>query len=337
MLEDVAKRVEDLSAVASVFMQSQVILVANEYDLFTKIDGRSLTVDEVAATLQTDPRPTRMLLDVLAGMGYLEKSDNTYRNSEVSKELLVAGSPYYQGDSLRHRYRLWFSWSTLREVMRTGLPADDLTIAFKEPEAQTTRHFILAMANSALISVEQVLEKLDLTGVTTLLDLGGGPGSYAIAFAKKYPQLRATVFDLPDPCSIAQEQIERAKVAHRVTTHAGDFLKDDIGRGYDMVFLSNIIHSHSPDDIQLLLSKCFHALNPGGRIVVKDFLTDDDRSGPLFTLLFAINMLVNTQAGDTYTFTQVEGWLKEAGFGNLRQIQLTEQAWMVEAAKAEPL
>lgn len=330
---EVMKEIEILNDIGSAFMKSQVLLVANYYDLFTRIGEHCLTVDDVAQLLGTDRRATRMLLDALVGLEYLEKQDGSYKNSDVSKRLLVRGSDFYQGDSLRHRYRQWFNWSALREVMKTGSPPDTLVTEYPEPEEHRTRDFALFMANSGRLKAEQLAEQLDIQDTKLLLDLGGGPGAYACAFARKNPDLRVVVYDTPDVCAFAEEQISLAGLSGRVTTLAGDFLTDDLGVGYDLIFVSNIVHIHAPDQIRSILSKCFESLIPGGRIMVKDFFMKEDRSGSLFSLLFAINMLVRTQAGDTYTFDQIEREMVEAGFTSLKRVPFTEQSWLITGEK----
>ena len=139
---EVMKEIEELNNIGSAFMKSQVLLVANYYDLFTRLGEHCLTPDDMAQVLGTDRRATRMLLDALVGLEYLEKQKGSYKNSDVSKRLLVRGSDFYQGDSLRHRYRQWFSWSALREVMKTGSPPDALVAEYPEPEEQRTRDFL---------------------------------------------------------------------------------------------------------------------------------------------------------------------------------------------------
>lgn len=333
MSKEVQKEIEALKEVTSAFMKSQVLLVANQYDLFTRIDGRKMTAEKIAALLGTDHRATRMMLDALAGMNYLEKRDGKYQNTEVSKRLLVGGSPYYQGDSLRHRYRLWYSWSALRDVLRTGVPPEETSIAYSVSEKEHTRNYILAMANNSRVKADRLSGALDLTGVKVLLDLGGGPGTYAVALARRYPELRAVVYDLPEVCSIAEEQIARAGLSDRVTTQPGDFLTDELGSGYDVILVSNIIHIYATAEGRHILSKCFAALSPGGRVVVNDLFLDEDRSGPLLSLLFAINMLVRTKAGDAYTFGQVEEMLTEAGFTELQRLRFAEQFWVIQGHK----
>ena len=333
MSDAVVKEIEVLGDVATAFMKSQVILVANSYDLFTKIDGHMMAADEIASILGTNVRATRMLLDALVGLKYLEKSNGQYKNSEVSKQLLVAGSPNYQGDSLRHRYRLWFNWSALRDILRTGEPAEDISVGYPLSEEERTKDYILAMANNSRIKAEQLAGIIDLTGVKVLLDLGGGPGTYALAFARRYSDLKAVVYDLPEVCSIAQEQIAKAGLSKRVTTKPGDFLEDTLGSGYDLIFISNILHIYSLTEGRHILRKCFQALPPGGRVAVNDFFLNEDRSGPLSSLLFAINMLVRTKAGAAYTFHEVEEVLTDAGFTGLQRLRFAEKFWIIQGQK----
>jgi SAM-dependent methyltransferase len=190
------------------------------------------------------------------------------------------------------------------------------------------------MSDVAKFSARQLLDILDLSAYRHLLDLAGGPATYTMAFLEAYPDMRATLFDLPEVVEIAREQVEAAGLTDRVTFLPGDLTTDDYGSGYDLVLLSNIIHSFSPETNLEMVRKCHDALDSGGTLVIKDFLVDNDRSGPAFSLMFALNMLVNTRDGDTYTFAEVEEWTREAGFVDGEVHNMTPQTRMWVAKKA---
>jgi len=177
------------------------------------------------------------------------------------------------------------------------------------------RAFIAAMHWRACQHAPGVVASLDLTAVSRVLDVGGGSGAYAMEFVRVKPGISATVFDLPNVLPLTAEYVRQAGLQDRVTFVAGDYDKNDLGRGFDLVFLSAIIHSNSPRGNRDLIRKGAAALNPSGQLVVQDFIVDEERAGPPFGVLFALNMLVGTEAGDTYTESEVRRWMLEAGLG----------------------
>ena len=155
-----------------------------------------------------------------------------------------------------------------------------------------------------------------------MLDVGGGSGAYAIAFARAHPALSAVVLDLPTVLPIAAGHIEEAGLSKRIATRAGDLRADDLGRDFDLVFVSSICHMLGPDGNRDLLARCARALAPGGRVVIQDFILEPDRTAPRQAVLFAINMLVGTEAGGTYTEAEYAAWLAAAGLADVRRIRL---------------
>jgi ubiquinone/menaquinone biosynthesis C-methylase UbiE len=147
-----------------------------------------------------------------------------------------------------------------------------------------------------------------------MLDLGGGSGDYAMAFVRAKEDLRATVFDRPEVIPLTQEYIKQERLADRIDTVAGDFHKDDLGAGYDLVFMSAITHIYSERQNKALFKKAFNALNLGGRLIIKDVIMDEDRTSPMSGALFALNMLVATDSGDTYTESEIGKWMEASGF-----------------------
>ncbi|MBU3914869.1 methyltransferase domain-containing protein, partial [bacterium] len=181
--------------------------------------------------------------------------------------------------------------------------------------------FIAAMHNRASMTAPAIVSQLDLTGVNNVLDVGGGSGAFSIQFVKQNRDLVATVFDLPHVVKMTQTYVEKAGVSGRVRYTGGDYMKDkDLGSGYDLVFLSAIIHSNSPEINKKLFKKCYSALNSGGRVVVQDFIMDDSRTTPAMGAVFALNMLVGTPEGDSYTKSEISDWLTEAGFKEISQL-----------------
>ncbi|MBP7865447.1 MAG: methyltransferase domain-containing protein [Acidobacteria bacterium] len=295
------------------FQKSRVLLSAVSAGVFEALAPGALTLDDLAARTGTHPRPLRMVLDVLVGLGFLAKTGPAYANTALADAFLVPGRPRYLGDIFRHQDSLWSSWSTLSTVLRTGAAVPRADIPRPFPPGEQTRHFIQGMKNLAVLLAPALLSAFDLSGRRRLLDLGGGPGWHSLELCRKHPQLEAVVFDHPDVAAIGRENVREAGLAGRVRYVEGDFLADDVGSGFDCALVANIIHSYSQDDNRAILRKAAGALVPGGLLAVVDFFVDEGRTGPMFNLLFAVNMLVNTEGGDTYPASDVRRWLVEAG------------------------
>jgi SAM-dependent methyltransferase len=311
MDKGLARQAQEITRLASGFRASRVVLTANNLGIFERI-GKGASASDLAKGLATDPRATEILLDAVSALGLLRKSGATYRLTPTTRRFLLPGSPWYQGDMLRHMDTLWKSWSSLDEVVRVGMPN----------RSGNRRHdvFLRAMHNNAALCVGAVISSLDLRGVNKALDLGGGPGTYSIELARK--GIAVTLFDLPNTVGVAQKLI-RNSGAKGVVFRGGDFHFDDIGSGYDLAFLSQVLHSHSPVENLALIGKVFDALSPGGRIAVHEFKLNEDRASPVPGALFSVNMLVNTSEGRSFTSREIKGWLKNAGF---RKITLKDMS-----------
>jgi len=292
----------------SSFGPSRIILTANNFDIFSLLDKKPMTAPALARAAKTDARATELLLNSLAAIGLLEKKKNAFINTPVASCYLVAGKPDYQGDILRHHNNLWESWSGLDRVLKTGRP---------NRRPRDIKSFILGMHNLALQKAGKVVSSIDLKGVGALLDLGGGPGTYSMEFAKR--NIDVTLCDFPDTLKISKRLIASAGLTKKIRLLPGDFTKDGMGSGYDLVFISQIFHAYSQDECQAMLKKAKAALNPGGRVVIQEFYLDETRANPQQGAIFAINMLVNTSAGRTYTPSEMRSWLKKAGFSGAEE------------------
>ncbi|RNC71434.1 MAG: methyltransferase domain-containing protein [Desulfuromonadales bacterium] len=295
---DEAKQLRDLW---SGFWAARVVLTANNLRVFDHL-ARPLTAPEAAELLGADTRGTEILLNALVSLGLLTKRGGRFVNSAVARRYLVAGAPWYMGDIIRHSDTLWRNWSGLDEVVRTGRPAR---------LAHDHDAFIRGMHNLASFKDRDLMKAIGLKGVATALDLGGGPGTYSMAMARK--GIRATLFDMPDTIRIARELVHESGV-EGVSFREGDFLADDIGAGYDLILVSQVIHAYGPAENRVLLEKCRAALNPGGRVAIHEFLIDRSQSMPRSGALFAVNMLVNTDHGRCYPPEEIARLLRRAGF-----------------------
>jgi ubiquinone/menaquinone biosynthesis C-methylase UbiE len=292
---------------ASSFASSRIILTANRYRIFDVLEAGGKSSAEVSRALKTDGRATELMLNSLAAIGLIGKKDGRYRNEGVASRYLVRGKPGYQGDIIDHYHTLWENWSGLDKVIKTGKP-------FRSSHDHSS--FIMGMHNLALQRVKEVMAAIDLRGVGSVLDLGGGPGTYSMAFARKH--IAVTLFDAPETLKISRRLIKEAGLQEKITLKPGDFTKDDLGNNYDMVFISQIFHSFGPGACISLLGKCYSSLNQGGRVVIQEFYLDETKAGPPQGAIFAINMLVNTPYGRTYTPKEMSAWMRKAGFSEIK-------------------
>ncbi len=315
------EQAKEIRKVWSAYQSSRVLITANNYRVFDYLE-KPKKAATLAGELKTDQRATEIFLDALTSIQLLKKKKDTYINSPVASRFLVSGGQYYQGDIIRHVDSMWQSWSNLDTVLKTGRP---------ERGARNHRAFILGMHNLAALKAEATVRDIGLSGVKRALDLGGGPGTYAIEMARK--GIHVTLFDAPETRKIAMSVLKKAGIPKGlIDITGGDFLKDEIGEGYDLIFMSQIIHSYSAKDNIALLKKCRKALGKNGRIVIQEFLISEDRTRPVWSALFAINMLVNTEGGRTYSPGEIKDWLEKAGFRNVRK-KMVADGVLVSAGK----
>jgi hypothetical protein len=310
------KNREDLMRVSRGFWPSRAILTATELDVFRAIGRGRRPAAAVAAKVGADPRATGLLLSALAGIGVLAKEKDRYYLPEPMRPLLTDGPAGALG-MLAHHARLWESWNGLTRAVRTGRPAPRRGGPRRGPEA--ARAFTLAMRDGARLIAPEVAAEIDLADRRLLLDLGGGPGVYAAAFARRFPDLRVVVVDMPDVVSVAKELLRSEKdVRDRVGFHGADLNTGSLPDGADAAFLSHVIHSEPEKNLPRLFGRIRGALSADGLLVVRDFFLDEDRVSPPSASLFALNMLVNTDGGRTYTAKEVREWLLGAGFRTAR-------------------
>ncbi len=319
-------------AFISHYQKSRIVLTAYELELFTVLDGLPKSSEEVAKSIKTDARATDRLMNALSVLGFLQKESGKFSNTKESSLYLVKGKPEYMS-GLKHTADLWHTWTTMTDAVRAG------TAVYRRPENINDRDenwlesFIGAMHYRALSEAPGTVSKIDLEGVKKVLDLGGGSGIFAMEFVKAGKDIQASVFDLPNVIPITQKYIQRENMQDRVNTYGGDYISDDLPLGFDLIFLSAIIHSNSYETNKQLVSKCAKSLNPGGRIIIADWIMDDSRTNPPRGALFALNMLVGTREGDTFTQTEILEWYENAGLRFDKRLESFSQTAMVIGIK----
>jgi SAM-dependent methyltransferase len=320
----------EVLAEARQFQKARVILTAAELDVFGGLQAEPGTAAELAARLGLDPRATARLLDCLVGFGLLAKAEGCYRTTEAAS-LLASAHPESLRPLLLHMSHIWRNWSHLTEAVRRGANPDRQ----KATEGrETLEAFIGAMHANARTLAAEVALAYDAGRFERLLDIGGGSGTYTIALLRRNPRLAAVLFDLPDVIAMARERLQAEGLQDRVRLVPGDFYADELPPGCDLALLSAIIHQNSPGQNLALFRKVHRALAAGGALLIRDHVMDEDRTHPPGGALFALNMLVGTDGGDTYTFAEVGRALAEAGFGEVRLVRRGERMdGLVEALK----
>ncbi len=293
------------------FREARVLLTGIELDVFTLLAEREMNLQQVCETLNSEVRATQYLLDAMTAMNLLEKNEGKYRTSDEGIPFLSRKGSECMLPMLEHYANLWHRWSQLTDIVRgkgiTIKPVDQMS-------EDQLKAFILGMHVLALRASKPLLKKLGPIPYRKMLDVGGASGTYSEAFIEMNPELRATIFDLPPVIEIARERLKASPYRDRIDFFVGDFYKDDLPAGYDFLWLSAIIHQNSREQNVDLYKKCYSALEVGGILWIRDYVMSEDRTKPKPGALFAINMLVGTQGGGTYTFEEIKEDLNQAGF-----------------------
>jgi hypothetical protein len=289
-------------------------------ELFTIIGEGCLSAIDIAGRINGDLRGVTMLLNALTAMGLLIHIDEErYANSPAAKSFLSKDSDQYVGYLIMHHHYLMESWSQLDKAVIAGSP---LRTRSSHGDAAHRESFLMGMFNIAMKVAPTVAAAIELSQRHHLLDLGGGPGTYAIHFCLKNPQLRATVYDLPETRPFAENTIAKFGLTDRIAFAEGNYLREDVPGTYDVALLSHILHAEGPVECRNIIRKASAALQPDGLIMIHEFILDNTMDGPLHPALFALNMLLGTSAGQAYSERQIMDMLADANVKNIRRIPI---------------
>jgi len=308
-----------------------VLAAAADLDVFNLLAAAPLSASEVATRLHCDPRAMAILLDAVTGIGVLVKTADRYGLDPAIAPLVGDDSPPSVAAMLRHQANCLRRWSQLPRVVQSGRPADAGS-SVRGPEADQAS-FIGAMHDIANTVAEPLIREINPGGFRCVLDVGGGSGTWTLAWLQAEPAARAILFDLPAVIPLARQRLTACGVADRVELAAGDFYHDPLPRGADLVWLSAIIHQNSPDENRALYRRAAAALEPGGRVLIRDIVMDESHTSPVAGALFAVNMLVATPGGGTYTLAEIREDLKSAGFEDVQLVRRDEGMHAIVAAR----
>lgn len=312
----------ELSRLAGGHIEARIVHAAVELGVFDVLRNGALDTVYVASALHADARAIELLLNSLVAIQLVEKQLNKFSLTATARTYLVSDAPRSLSGMIRFDASLWNCWERLSEAVRSGRPARAPNMYQDDP--RETEIFIHAMDSlvRARGDTEIIAKTLNWQGVTELLDIGSGPATYPIALCRKYPRLRATIFDLDATIKITRRYVHAAGLEERIRLLVGDYRSDPIPGHYELILLSNIIHSEGFDENQRLMAKLYANLSSGGRIVLKDHILDMTRTQPPVGAIFSLLMLLTTQSGRCYGFDEIKVWLENAGFHRVTQIDL---------------
>ena len=306
---------------STAYWDSQTLLTANRLRLFDALADGPRSAEAVAAQLQLDTRSTALLLRACAGLGLLTESAAGFQNTPSSAMFLVSRSPAFMGNVIRYSDQLYGAWGQLEQSVRQGQPALPAQVYLGDDPART-RAFVVAMHERALGIARVLVTVLDLSGRKTLLDVGGGPGTYSVLLTERFPGLTAEVLELPGVAAVARELVAAAGASDRVSLRDGDYHTADFGSNKDVVMMSGMFHRESPQACRSLVERAVRCLNPGGLLVVSDVFTDASGTQPAFATLFGLNMMLTAPDGGVHADADVARWMAECGLRDTRTVAL---------------
>ena len=301
------------------YWETKILLTAVKLDLFSALKGKPCSSVQLAQQLCFSERPLNLLLNALVAMRVLKKEEKTFFNAEVAQRYLVKSQEEYVGHLLLLHDAEWENWGKLEDTIRTGHSPVSQHVFETNPDMGVNVLSVLHRIGRE--SGPNLAKRMQLNGAKTLLDVGGGAGTNAIACCQEYPNLRATVFDLPQTLEMTKTVIQKVGLEDRIQTQAGNFLHDIFDGKYDAALMSDILHYQSGETNAKLVAKIHEALSPGGQLVIKDRFLDPSGTSPAWTTAFAIHIMVNTEEGQCFTSQEAMDWMSDTGFQNVCELE----------------
>lgn len=306
---------------STAYWESQTLLTANRLRIFDFLADGARSADAVAAGLGLDPRSAGLFLRACAGLGLLSETSGGFENAPVAAAFLVTRSPAFMGNVITYSDQLYPTWGRLEDALRSGKPALPAQSYLGDDPART-RAFVVAMHERALGIARALVGMLDLQGRRTMLDVGGGPGTYSVLLTERFPGLRSEVIELPGVAAVARELVAAAGASERVLLRDGDYHSADFGTGQDVVLMSGMFHRETAAACRGLIARAAASLNPGGLLVVSDVFTDKGGAQPTFAAMFGLNMMLTAPDGGVHADADVQRWMAGCGLRGMRMLPL---------------
>jgi ubiquinone/menaquinone biosynthesis C-methylase UbiE len=331
----ILKASNQIDSLSHAYRHSQVLFAAFESGLLEFLATQEkLQIQDISDALKLSEKGLWRLLTALCALKITEKKGTFFILSDNFRTLFNPNSDKYLGGMIAHEIHLQKRWLQLSESLRNGLPVKK---SEKPGSLQDTKRFINAMADLGRRSSTEVIKKIKLKGHEHILDLGGGPGAYVKAFCDHYSDVKITLFDQQDTIRFAKKKLNSHSGFKRMFFKEGDLLTETYGNNFDVIFISNVIHIFGKDDILTILNKCNMALKPSGRLWIKDFFINKRQTGPEFSALFSLHMLLSTADGNCYTISEIKDLLQKSGFNPGQKIKLKNKSKMLEGIKSSVL
>lgn len=314
------------------YWETKILLTAVKLDVFSVLDQRMRTAGEIAERIGADAKALTLLLNALVALGLLRLEEGGYVNSAAAREHLVKHSPQYIGHLLLLHDAEWNNWGRLEEAVRTGQSPVKQHVFETDPSLGA--NVLAVLHRIGRQSGPEFAKRLGLDRARTMLDLGGGAGTNAIAFCQVYPTLKATVFDLPATLALTERTVKEAGMEDRINLVPGNFNQDDLDGSYDVILMSDVLHYQNYEANARVVRKTFSHLAPGGRLIIKDRYLDASGTSPAWTTAFAVHIFINTEQGACYRVADAMEWMRAAGFERIVELERTAVVEGVKPSKA---
>ena len=304
------RTIEELMEAAHGYQRSMALFTALRLGVFSALASGPSDATGLARRLSADPRRLSILLNALVAIGLLRRRGMEYRNGTLASRFLAEG-PLSKRSILLHHLDCYGEWMGLEKKVRGKRNKPG-------PGPDYQENFIRGMEDNSRDRAARVAREFPLREGERLLDLGGGPGTYAVEWANRYPDARVTLFDLPETTRVTRKILEEKGASGKVSVRTGDFTRDPLGGPYDFVWISQILHAYSERECLRLLRKVRGSMAPKGRVAVQEFLLDEGKTSPPGPAVFSLHMVAVTEGGRSYSGGEVAVLLSTAGFRKVR-------------------
>lgn len=298
-------------SLTSSYRQAKILLAANEVGLFDAFAKATLSALDAAQVTGLSLRALEIVLPALVALGLLQKENGLFSLAPISRAYLLKDSEHPLRNILKHTNDTMASWTRLEHALVTGKPKES---EFLEGDLKAIERFVRGMDDIARLDAKDAANAIEWKGVESVLDLGGGPGTYALAFKEKNPSMRVAIFDLPRTLHVTRQILDEKGKTGFVEIVEGDCAEDEFLGPYDLVWVSHLFHARPEHWIETVLHKIHAVLRPKGRVILQDYILEQDKLGPLDACLFSVHMLAVTQEGRCYSFEEYASMLSRAGF-----------------------
>jgi ubiquinone/menaquinone biosynthesis C-methylase UbiE len=329
--EKLQEAYEQIDRLSHAYRYSQVIFTAYESGLLEVLSrSKDRSPEEIAGAANLSEKGVTRILTALCALNIADKKQGRFKLAGPYRQLFNPDADNYLGGMFDHEIHLQKRWTNLLQSIKSGEPAKKTD---QKRTIQDKNRFIKAMATLGRRSSPQVIYKLNLKDNQHILDLGGGPGLYMESFLAPFSHTKVTLFDQPETIRFAKKRLATHPSFERMFFQEGDMLKDDYGKNYDIIFISNVIHIFSLKQIRHILKNSHKSLKPAGRVFIKDFFLNEHQTGPVFSSLFSLHMMLSTEHGGCYRVSEIMDLLRETGFRRGRQIKFKKNSQILEGIK----